>query len=179
VNARRAILDALLRFGSRTIARDELAALPPFFVVPTDAGTDVGELFEHQREAVSNLRKRFRREAFATRGLVVMPTGSGKTRTAVHWLLDDIVAAGHKVLWVTHRTELMDQTARAFIAAAPLLARRKKNELTVRLIGGGYSPGTTVASDAHDVAIASVQTLAYNHGALAKWLKDHTRRRGL
>jgi superfamily II DNA or RNA helicase len=95
--------------------------------------------------------------------------------TAATWLVDEVLRAGHKVLWVTHRRELMEQTARAFIAAAPRLSHGKptRDELAIRLIGGGYSPVTTVASDNHDLAIASVETLRNQRKALAQWLKAH------
>jgi superfamily II DNA or RNA helicase len=42
------------------------------------------------------------------------PTGSGKTRTAVYFALDRWVQKRRKVLWLCHRTELMEQAVEAF-----------------------------------------------------------------
>lgn len=55
------------------------------------------------REAV---RKRYREGHRAA--LVVLPTGTGKTRTALS-MAADAIRRGKRVLWLAHRTELIDQ----------------------------------------------------------------------
>ncbi len=54
------------------------------------------------------------RPAFA--GLLVVPTGGGKTLIAVRWLLRNIIDGKRKkkVLWIAHRHELLKQAFSAF-----------------------------------------------------------------
>ncbi len=86
-----------------------------------------------------------------------MPTGAGKTRTAVDWLLTGPISEGKKVLWLTHSVYLLEQAADTFLDRGPL-ARGDGDHLSIRLIGGGYGHGTTIGSPLHDVAIATVQS---------------------
>ena len=48
--------------------------------------------------------------------MLVLPTGAGKTYTAVHWILNRYVNQGIKVLWIAHRSELLRQAAETFYA---------------------------------------------------------------
>ena len=56
------------------------------------------------------------------RALVIMPTGSGKTRTAIdsimHWMEDEC-AKPHSILWIADRDELCDQAVITFEQLAP------------------------------------------------------------
>ncbi len=45
--------------------------------------------------------------------LLVMPTGSGKTYTAAHWLTRRVVDQGVRVFRLSHRPELLDLPAGA------------------------------------------------------------------
>lgn len=157
------LLSALLASGgvsTDTAEKDkDPSGLARRHVVSTQAG-EVSPLFVYQSEVVASLRRHTAQSADGVvHGLVVMPTGSGKTKTAVSWLVGDHVATGGKVLWLTHRQELLRQTAQAFIKEAPALKDRKQR-LRLRLIGGGYSAGTTIASDDFDIAVASVGSLS-------------------
>ena len=51
-------------------------------------------------------------EGFAS--MLVLPTGAGKTYTAVHWILKNYIDQGVRVLWIAHRSELLRQAAEAF-----------------------------------------------------------------
>lgn len=68
-------------------------------------------LQDFQQEAVDRLASQFLhpRTGPAMRGILVLPTGGGKTRTSLQFLLDAYVATGQRVLWVTHRRDLIDQ----------------------------------------------------------------------
>ena len=56
------------------------------------------------------------------RALVIMPTGSGKTRTAIdsvmHWVEEEC-AKPHSILWIADRDELCDQAVITFEQLAP------------------------------------------------------------
>ena len=42
------------------------------------------------------------------RGILVLPTGAGKTYTAVHWILQNVVAKKKKVLWLADQSQSTD-----------------------------------------------------------------------
>jgi ATP-dependent helicase IRC3 len=74
--------------------------------IQVNAGQNPKELYLHQNQAVQKLDQR-NRSPFE--GLLVLPTGGGKTLTAVHWLLRNFIDKRKKVLWVAHRHELLNQ----------------------------------------------------------------------
>ena len=141
---RQALLEALLLAGGGIAEAGVTSELRPFNVVPTRTGTTI-QPHPHQQRVIEALRAAYDAEGDRTVGVVVMPTGAGKTVTAVNWLLDHPVRQGAKVLWVTHRRELLRQTAGTFVHCAPLLAEDRAR-LTVRLIGGGFGGATTSRS---------------------------------
>lgn len=162
-----AVLDALLAAGRKVGLPPETAHLQSYLEVSC-AGDAPSELFPYQREIVAEVRNR---QAGDLHGLIVMPTGSGKTRTAVTWLVTDQLSRGRRVLWVTHRQELLEQAALTFIRTAPLLKGHKKSSFRMRLLGGGYGPGTTAAEDDHEVAIATIGSLYRNMPAVEQLLR--------
>ncbi len=64
------------------------------------------DLYEHQNQAIQALDKK---NSAPFKGLLVLPTGGGKTLTAVHWMLKNFIDKGQKVLWIAHRHELLNQ----------------------------------------------------------------------
>ncbi len=76
-------------------------------------GRNPRQLYEHQVEAEKALDEINRKGEF--RALLVLPTGGGKTLTAVHWLLRNAVDRGKKILWIAHRHLLLEQAADTFV----------------------------------------------------------------
>lgn len=95
-------------------------------------------IMPHQSEAVKAMTKYFKlkKDIPDRSGIVVMPTGSGKTYTAVTWLLKDAVSKGYKVIWLVHRQELIEQTFNEFREMAPLLKGSEVNKFTVLPVSG-------------------------------------------
>lgn len=162
---------ALLAAGGRLEERDADATLRPFNVIAT-RGFHALTLHPHQERVVADLRQAYLENGNRMVGVVVMPTGAGKTVTAVSWLLDDPVRRGVKVLWVTHRQELLDQTAQAFVRCAAVLADGR-DRFTLRLIGAGFGSATTLPDPGHDVAVATIGALARNPRAVRGFLAAH------
>jgi superfamily II DNA or RNA helicase len=82
------------------------------------------ELFDHQRTAVRAAVKAVR--SHPHRVLIHMPTGSGKTRTAISLLCDHLRQAEPAfVLWLAASEELCEQAAAEFSNAWSLLGNRK------------------------------------------------------
>ncbi len=74
--------------------------------IQVNAGKNPRELYAHQNEAIRALELR---NNSPFEGLLVLPTGGGKTLTAVHWLLRNFIDKRKKLLWSAHRHELLDQ----------------------------------------------------------------------
>ena len=71
--------------------------------------------FPHQREAFAAMNELFLASSNKARsGLLVLPTGSGKTFTAVDWICKKILSKNIKVLWLAHTFHLLDQAFETF-----------------------------------------------------------------
>lgn len=80
------------------------------------------DLFPHQVEAIAALNRVFHFGDSGSKGaLLVFPTGAGKTFTAVKWLLDTVVSANIKIVWLAHTFHLLDQAYGTFCANARYL----------------------------------------------------------
>lgn len=106
-------------------------------------------LFRHQQKSVDALREWWADPA-ASKGVLCLPTGGGKTRTAVHFALSDVVGA-QKVLWLTHRDELINQTLAAFL--------RSSHEASRPFELGRFARGELKVRVGVDVMVASIATL--------------------
>lgn len=74
--------------------------------IQVNTGKNPRELYAHQNEAIKALDQK---NKIPFEGLLVLPTGGGKTLTAIHWLLRNFIDQRKKVLWIAHRHELLDQ----------------------------------------------------------------------
>ena len=121
-------------------------AQPTLFEERKRANAEAIPLYDFQREALDAVHAN--RAKGITRSVIVIPTGGGKTLTAVHLIAE----VGLPAVFICHREELVDQT------------RKKLRE---------FDPSTTVAIckaeqgreirdlAGRDVVIASAQTLAH------------------
>lgn len=115
--------------------------------------------FPHQVAAWRSLDDMASSQPFEQRsGLVVLPTGSGKTFTLVVWLLRRMQEEPRtRVLWIADQQELVDQAARTFEEQAaylpPDLFRR------LRVVHGAASAATTLGDPELDVACVTRQSL--------------------
>lgn len=66
-------------------------------------------LYEHQEEAIKQMDKIDKKDNFSS--LLVLPTGGGKTVTAVIWILRKAINQKKKVFWIAHRHLLLEQAA--------------------------------------------------------------------
>lgn len=70
----------------------------------------------YQTEALQAISKAF---TVYQQVILALPTGSGKTFVAAKWICDHIINNGGKVIWVAHRTELLDQAYATFLKLLP------------------------------------------------------------
>lgn len=89
----------------------------------TQPATAVYSLFPHQRDAARELSSILAADPF--RAILHMPTGSGKTRTAMHVICQHLAAREDTVvIWLAHSEELCEQAAREFLRAWGHLGNR-------------------------------------------------------
>lgn len=138
-------------------------------------GTHPHPLYPHQREAIQKLDAKLAMLAerrFA--GLLVIPTGGGKTRTAVHWALRNVINNEGKVLWIAHRHELLEQARDAFEEYAHQDLLDKRERFSCRLISGQHAQAVELTPD-DDVVVASIHSLSSGSTGqkhlLDRWVK--------
>lgn len=134
-------------------------------------GNNPSSLFAHQEDAIDALNKAVH-ERFA--GIIAIPTGGGKTMTAVRWLLSFAVKRKKKVLWLAHRHELLEQAFFAFNQQAYREQLNGRKTFQCRVVSGHSDHGHALGvSPLDDVVIASKDSL--NSGIdcfLSNWLNE-------
>jgi len=95
--------------------------------------------FEHQLDAFDALDKAFVfGKQKGTGGLLVLPTGAGKTFTSVKWVCDNVVPKGIKVLWMANSFYLLDQAFHEIYNYAKWIPK-PKDTLNIRLVSSNPS----------------------------------------
>ncbi|MEG4455369.1 DEAD/DEAH box helicase family protein [Microcoleus sp. N9_A1] len=125
--------------------------------IQVNKGKNPRELYAHQNEAIKALDQK-NKSPFE--GLLVLPTGGGKTLTAVHWLLRNFIDKRKKVLWIAHRHELLDQAFETlkFSAYPSLLSDTER--FKYRVISGHPKHDRPVNIEkSDDIIIASKDSL--------------------
>ena len=132
---------------------DPIEPLPPLL----DFQTDV----KRQCAALIELGER--------RFLIHMPTGSGKTRTALEVLVDlilgkGLLASGRSVVWLAHTEELCEQAVDAF---ASVWAMRGNHRARIARLWGNYSQDRSSLTGAFVVAgTARLHSMSKRHTEL-------------
>jgi superfamily II DNA or RNA helicase len=110
--------------------------------------------YDHQLAAWDKLGKYFHDDKKKA-GILVVPTGGGKTAIAARWLLQNHIAKGGRVLWFAHRRSLLRQAFNTFAEAAHLAG--PKTQLKLVTISSEDCKWSSVAKE-HDVVFSSVQS---------------------
>ena len=116
--------------------------------------------YAHQTEARKNLDKLLKRNNLPS-GVLVLPTGSGKTDTLVAWLLPRMHEdPSLRVLWIAHQQQLLDQAMDHFdrIARNLPIGFQKCG----RIIHAEAADIAVLADPNTDVALVTFQSLAVN-----------------
>lgn len=126
--------------------------------------------YEHQTETWKALEKR---KSAPCRGIIALPTGAGKTYTAVHWLARNVLSEPNPrpVLWIAHRAELLQQAAEELFKCRGLCQR--ESPLEIRCISGIHGkPISTVIAKA-DVIFVTIQSLSRRDDLVKKFFKKN------
>lgn len=132
---------------------------PPFLEV--DGPRSLPKLHSYQKTVAENLREMLvsgQNGDAERRGMISMPTGSGKTRVAVQAIVESIRDEGFPsgILWVADRDELCEQAVEAWEGVWRSEGIEAEQLRISRLWSGQRAPLPT--SHLH-VVVASVQTL--------------------
>lgn len=126
-------------------------------------------LYEHQKEAINQMDKINKKDKFSS--LLVLPTGAGKTVTAVIWILRKAINQKKKVLWIAHRHLLLEQVADTFQRNSFLEYLPNINSFNYRIISGKHDRPINIR-DTDDVLIVSKDSINRNLNLLDSWLKN-------
>ncbi len=139
--------------GDRNTRRDPYVEVEGPYSLP--------KLHDYQRKVVGNMRKLVHSNGTAgeRRGMISMPTGSGKTRVAVQAIVEAIREDGLEggILWVADRDELCEQAVEAWRQVWSSEGAQAKQLRISRMWAGQPPPLPT--GDMH-VIVATIQTLA-------------------
>lgn len=142
-----------VRTGGGTVAR-RTGAIPL-------RGRDVPDgrrPYAHQQATWRALGGLLASPAAVRGGLVVLPTGAGKTFTMVRWLLHHLAAdPARRVLWLADQRELVDQAAHAIEQQARTMPW--SFERSMRVVHGLAELPTAVADPRADVVCTTRQSL--------------------
>jgi len=131
----------------------------------------------HQAIALAALSKWYNSRETTKGGILVLPTGGGKTSTAIHFTCHEALSQGAKVLWLAHTHHLLEQAFESFEKGVGLI-HEPRVALRVRVVsgqGGDHFPIHTIKA-LDDVVICSLATAcrAYEqqHPALQAFLRS-------
>jgi len=124
----------------------------------------------HQTEALTRLAAWFQQRHTPYAGtILVLPTGGGKTFTAVQFLAAPTgpLSQGYKVLWLAHTHHLLEQAYAGFHNRVGPIAPSRP-QLTIRIVSGVIGHYRVAAiTPGDDVVIAMLPTItrAYNNSS--------------
>lgn len=138
--------------------------------VKINKGEALRKPYPHQIEAMKALSSEVENKE-DYKGLLVLPTGGGKTLTAVQWILKNVINNKNKVLWIAHRHELLDQALKSFIDNSYSNLVSNRSFYNYRIISGKHDRPVNI-KNYDDIIIASKDSLRSGIKYLIKnWVK--------
>ena len=127
------------------------------------------QMFPHQKKAIQNLDQ-IAKTKKSFRGMLVLPTGGGKTFTAIYWLLKNFISKNKKVLWIAHRHALLSQTAQTVKSSAYANILQDRKNFKYRIVSGIHDKMIHIRPS-DDIIIASKDSISSSLPQLTKqWL---------
>lgn len=112
---------------------------------------------EHQSKAHAKMTDFYREPG--KRGILVLPTGAGKTYTAVYWLLKNIISKKKKVLWLADQGFLLEQARDEFKENILLLDSALRKEINILLVSGSSKhANSNQINNSTDILLVTSQT---------------------
>ena len=120
-------------------------------------------LYPHQHDAIQALENVFDfHDESTTGGLLVLPTGAGKTFTTIKWLVDYVIPEGVRIIWLAHTFHLLDQSFNAFVQNARWI--QKRDFVNIRLISSheSHEDASSIDPLTDDILVMTTQTAINN-----------------
>lgn len=126
-------------------------------------------LYDFQEEAVKALKEHFIDNDMVA-GMLVMPTGSGKSRTSTYFLIKEMISRGYQIIWLVHRHSLIEQAADCFYRFAGLSKIENPDIKNYRIscVSGEHLRMSQI--DKNEVIVASVSSVYRNRSHLRRIL---------
>lgn len=124
----------------------------------TQAQKEPKQAAAHQLTALGRLQQWFEKKYSDAGSILVLPTGGGKTSTAMRFLCTNALSDGYKVLWLAHTHHLLEQAFYSLESEVRVI--RGKQQLNVRVVSGTvghFRPCHIQPND--DVVICTLQTV--------------------
>jgi len=117
---------------------------------------------EHQTKAHKAMTKFFLQDEKSS-GILVLPTGGGKTYTSVYWLLKNMISKNKKVLWLADQGFLLEQARESFVENILEVDTNKRDQINIRLVSGSDKHGNpNQISVSDDILLITAQTAISN-----------------
>jgi len=121
---------------------------------------------EHQIKAHKKMTKFYSEQG--KRGILVLPTGAGKTYTAVYWLLKNIIPKKKKILWLADQSFLLEQARDEFKENILLINSSVRSEINILLVSGSSNHAyPNQINNSIDILLITAQT------AIGSWNKTY------
>ena len=112
----------------------------------------------HQQRALDKLERWYRKPENVRGGILVLPTGGGKTFVASHFLCRHPLSDGQRILWLAHTHHLLEQAHEALEHAMPQV-REPAETIQTRVVSGSVGHFRPVNIEPDDnVVLCSLQT---------------------
>lgn len=152
-----------LRMTGKTVYDDDESVFQvPKILDLANAEPDKMTLYPYQEKAVDAMKQYFIEED-RNSAILSMPTGSGKTRTSVYYLLHDMISQGYQVFWLCHRSMLIEQAAEQFYKFSPIIKETNDSmdKFKMVCISGKHASIRALEED-DNLIISSVQSMCNN-----------------
>lgn len=168
---REAYLKELIAYGRQITFEDDFTYASEKTIDMKNSRIGDVPMEDFQEAAVEALDQYFNEEG-GQNGILMLPTGGGKTRVATMFLIKHMISQGYQVIWLAHRHMLIDQAADSLYKISPQAAKENKDieELHMLCISGKHS-NVRALRNHDDIIVASVQSLCINTVFLPNILK--------
>ena len=130
-------------------------------------------LYDHQKAAVEKLSSWSKTATRDPAGLLVLPTGGGKTLTATYWLMQNVLSKGKKILWIAQQYTLLEQAYHSFeMVCYRNISIGGKSSYSYRIVSGIHASAYSIRPD-DDILIASKASLSIKKAPFRAWLEKN------
>jgi superfamily II DNA or RNA helicase len=118
--------------------------------------------FEHQKDAFANLSKLYNFDSNSHKsGILVLPTGAGKTFTSINWICRNILPKNLKIVWLAHTSHLLNQAYKTF--EDNLLEIHSREHINIRVVSSDPMHSSAASIElSDDIVIITTQTAISN-----------------